>query len=130
MVGAQLQMLGPNEHPVVRSLTRRHANSHLLTDGPDETSKLSRDRSNDDRCLLTSRDHRAVARAEPGLCLPGDVADLLRQFDENLRLLLRDARRIEVAPRCFYQHASGFAVAGLGDAASPDRGGATMGSVV
>jgi hypothetical protein len=45
----------------------------------------------------------------------GHVANQLRQPHDNLGLLFRDARRIAVTPRRFYQHASCFAVAGRGD---------------
>jgi hypothetical protein len=95
--------------------------SSSLTDRPDETGELSRDRSHDDRWLFASGDHGAIAGAEPGLCLPRDVADVLRQADQDLSLLLRDACGILIAPCCFDQHPSGFAVAGLGDAAAADR---------
>jgi hypothetical protein len=41
-----------------------------------------------------------------------------------LRLLLRYARGILITPRCFDEHAPGFAVAGLGDTAAADRSSA------
>src|ERR1700679_2680248 len=102
----------------------RHRSSDLLTDSPDESGKLTGKRSDDNRRLLASRNHSSIASAEPGLCLPCDVADALRQADEDLRLLLGDAGRIAIAPCGFDQHPASFPVAGLGDAAATDASAA------
>lgn len=114
-------MSGPNEHPVVHYLTRSHTQSHLLTDGPDETSKFSRDRSDDNRRLLASGNHRAITRTQSDLCLPGDIPYFLGKSDEDLCRFLRDACRILIAPRCFDEHTSSLTVASLRDATPADR---------
>src|SRR5271167_391093 len=84
---------------------------HLPANRPDEAGKFSGDRRDNNRWLLASGDHRAVSTAQPGLCLPGDITDLLGQSDEDLRLLLRNACRILVAPCCLDEHTPGLAVA-------------------
>src|ERR1700730_563439 len=99
----------------------RHRSPHLPTDSPDEAGKLSRDRGDDDCGLLAFGDHRAVAATQPGLCLPGDIANALGQTDEDLRLLLRDARWVLVAPCRFDEHAPGLTVPSLRDATTADR---------
>ena len=44
-------------------------------DGPDEARQLAGDRSGDDIGRLGSPGESAIARAQPDLPLPGDVAD-------------------------------------------------------
>ena len=104
----------------------RHRSPHLLTDSPDEAGKFPSERSDDDGRLLATRDHRSIADPEAGLCLPGDVPNVLRQSDEDLGLLLRDASWIAIAPCSFDQHPPCFPVAGLGDAAATNASAAGM----
>src|SRR5216684_1301643 len=52
---------------------RRHR--HLLGDGPDKARQLAGDRGGDDIGRLAGPPEPAIARAQPDLPLPGDVAD-------------------------------------------------------
>src|SRR6266478_5086585 len=75
------RMLGVSLAPplaVLMGLLRsacRHC--HLPGDGPDEASGFAGDRGGDDVGRLAGADEAAIARAQPQLPLPGDVADQL-----------------------------------------------------
>ena len=56
---------------VLRSARRRHAPG----DGPNEASQLTGDRGGDDIGRLAAARELAVARAQPQLRFPGDLAD-------------------------------------------------------
>src|ERR1700720_609681 len=58
----------------LRSACRRH---HLPGDGPNEAGQLACDRGGDDIGRLAGPGGPAIARAQPHLPLPGDVADRL-----------------------------------------------------
>src|SRR6202049_1486853 len=59
----------------LRSACRRH---HLPGDGPNEAGQLACDRGGDDIGRLAGPGEPSIARAQPNLPLPGDVADRLR----------------------------------------------------
>src|SRR5207248_9952658 len=79
------------------------------------------DGRDDDGGLLATGDQPAITSAESSLSLPCDIAHVLGQTDQDLSLVSGDASRILIAPCGFDEHAAGFPVAGLGDAATPDR---------
>src|SRR5262245_15240416 len=101
---------------------RRHAPS----DGPDEARQLAGDRGRDDIGRLATAGKLAIARAQPQLRFPGDLADR-----PGLRLLpepqfAADPGREAVAPGRLDQQPAGRAIAGLGEAAAFDAGTARM----
>jgi len=59
----------------LRSACRRH---HLASNGPDKARQFAGDRGGDDIGRLAGAGEPAIARAQPGLRLPGDLADRLR----------------------------------------------------
>src|SRR5215472_4640826 len=95
-------------------------------DGPDEACQFTRDRGGDDIGRFAGAGELAIARAQPQLCFPGDVADRLWQFFLAQQQLTADARWEAVTPRRLDQQSAGGAVAGFGQAAAPDAGAARM----
>ena len=70
--------LFPKPKPIDYLITILSGYFHLLRYGPHESNDLS---GHSGRCqvwVLTSGDKPAIALAEPHLCSPGNVADLLR----------------------------------------------------
>src|ERR1700730_7933394 len=95
---------------------RRHR--HLPSDGPDEARQLAGDRGGDDIGRLGGPGEPAIARAQPDLPLPGDVADpppLLPHQE-----LAAEPGRDAGAPSRLDQQPASCSIAGLGDAAAPD----------
>jgi hypothetical protein len=94
---------------------------NLLTDCPQEGSKLAGDRRRRNRGLLAIGNEPAVAGAQPDLCLPGDAADVEREILEPAPQGLADPCRKSVSPRSLDQHPSCSTVAGLRNGAAPHR---------
>src|ERR1700757_90143 len=104
---------------LVRSACRHR---HLPGNGPDEAREFAGDRGGDDVGRLAGAGEPAIARAQPQLPLPRDVADQL-----GLALLPQQQRAAEpgreaVAPCRLDQQPAGSSIAGLGDAAAFDAG--------
>src|SRR5215470_8788371 len=102
-----------------RSARRRR---HAPGDGPDKACQLTGDRGRDDIGRLAGAGEFAIARAQPKLRLPGDLADR-----SGLRLLPQpqlaaDPGRETVTPGRLDQQPPGRAIAGLGEAAAFDAG--------
>src|SRR5712691_11172172 len=74
---------------------RRH---HLPGDGPDEARQLAGDRGGDDIGRLAGPGEPAIARAQPDLSLPGDVADRPRLVLLPQQQLAAEPIREAVAP--------------------------------
>src|SRR5215471_20022051 len=94
---------------------------NLAIDGPDEAGELAGDRRYGDVLELAFPDQGPIARAEPALCLPGDLANGSRRRRHFLLLLLSHPGGMLIAPRAFRQHAARPTVAGLGNGAALDR---------
>ena len=67
--------LAPPLDVVTQFLRSVHRHRHLLSEGPDKARQLARDRGGDDIGRLAGAGEPAIARAQPHLPLPGDVAD-------------------------------------------------------
>jgi hypothetical protein len=64
----------------------RRLSPHLQANGPDEVEQFPRDRGDNNGGLLTPGDHGTIPSTQSGLCLSGDVADVLRRPHEDLAL--------------------------------------------
>src|SRR5216683_6075088 len=99
----------------LRSARRRR---HLPGDGPDEARQLAGDRGGDDIGRFAGAGEPAIARAQPDLPLPGDVADRPRLVLLPQQQLAAEPGREPVAPGRLDQQPASCSVAGLGDAAA------------
>src|SRR4029077_11507379 len=99
---------------------------HMPGDGPDEARQLAGDRSGDDIGRLGSPGESAIARAQPDLPLPGDIADGPRLVLLPQPQLAAEPSREAVAPRRLDQQPASRSIAGLGDAAAFDVRAARM----
>src|SRR5512135_265538 len=88
----------------LRSACRRH---HLPGDGPNEARQLAGDRRGDDIGRLASPGQPAIARAQPHLPLPGDVADRLWLVLLAQQQLAAEPSRKTIAPRRLDQQPAG-----------------------
>jgi hypothetical protein len=95
--------------------------------GPDETRQFAGNRGGDDIGRLAGAGEPAIPRAQPGLPLPGDLADRLGLVLLAEPQLAADPRREAVAPGRFDQQPGGGAVAGFCNAAASDASAARMG---
>src|ERR1700724_2502103 len=89
---------------------RRHR--HLPSDGPDEARQLAGDRGGDNIGRLGGPGEPAIARAQPDLPLPGDVADGPRLGLLPQQQLAAEPSREAVAPGSLDQQPASRAVAG------------------
>src|SRR5216684_3826632 len=103
---------------------RRHR--HLPSDGPDEAGQLAGDRGGDDIGRFAGAGELAIARTQPQLRFPGDLADRLGLLLLPEQQLTADPGRETVTPGRLDQQPTGRAVAGLGEAAAFDAGTARM----
>src|SRR5215470_16756486 len=83
---------------------------------PQKSRDLARDRCGGDGCPLAFCHEPSVSRAQPDLCLPGDIPNLLRKLCLATLVRIADARRVTIGPRRFDQSLAGADVARLGDA--------------
>jgi hypothetical protein len=90
---------------------------HLPGNGPDEARQLAGDRSGDDISRLAGPREPAIARTQPHLPLPGDIADRLGLVLLSQQQLAAYPGREAVAPGGLDQQPAGRAVAGLGETA-------------
>src|SRR6266404_6518395 len=89
---------------------------------PDKADHLTSDCRGDYDLRLACRSKPPIARAQPDLPFPSDVADRRRQLLVAVVKLAADACRHAVGPGSFDQHAPCQHIAGLGDAATSDAG--------
>src|ERR1700676_1309927 len=94
----------------LRSACRHH---HLASDGPDEARQLAGDRGGDDIGRFAGSGELAIARTQPHLPFPGDVADRLGLVLLPQQQLAADPGRETVAPCRLDQEPAGRSVAGL-----------------
>jgi len=67
--------LAPPCDAITGLLRSAHCRRHTPGDGPDKARQLAGDRGRDDIGRLAAAGELAIARAQPQLCLPGDLAD-------------------------------------------------------
>src|SRR5271163_4699132 len=84
------------------------------------------DRGGDNIGRLAGAGELAIARAQPHLSLPGNVADCLWQLFLPEQQLAADPSREAITPGRLDQQSTGRAVARLGEAAAFDAGPARM----
>ena len=87
-------------------LGRRLSAARLASYRPNETRKLTRDRSDGDRLELASPDQRSVAPVETALRLPGDLAHLWRRCRDLLLFGNANTGRMLIAPGALHERAS------------------------
>src|SRR5205823_2918312 len=95
-------------------------------DGPHEARQFAGDRGGDDVGRLAGADEPAIARAQPQLPLPGDVADQPGLALLPQQQLAAEPGRETVAPCRLDQKPAGGGVAGPGDAAAFDAAAARV----
>src|SRR6478736_7858201 len=95
-------------------LGRRLSAARLASYRPNETRKLTRDRSDGDRLELASPDQRSVAPVETALRLPGDLA-LWRRCRDLLLFGNANTGRMLIAPGALHERASRSPIARLRD---------------
>src|SRR5258708_9406865 len=106
-----------------RSARRRR---HAPGDGPDKAGQLPCDRGRDNIGRFAAAGELAIARTQPQLRFPGDLADRLGLLLLPQQQLTADPGRETVTPGRLDQQPTGRAVAGLGEAAAFDTGTARM----
>ena len=84
---------------------------------PDEAAQFARHRGHHDLAWLARRHHLPIAPAQPGLCLPGNLAHGFWHFVNGRQLAPGDTRRQAVAVRGLDQQGPGVDVTRLGDGA-------------
>src|SRR5580700_3661456 len=112
--------LAPPWDAITRFLRSAWCDRHLPSDGPHETGQLASDRGGDDIGRLAGAGEPAIARAQPHLPLPGNVADGPRLVLLPQQQLAADPGREAVAPGRLDQQPAGRSIAGLGEAAPSD----------
>src|SRR6516162_9387385 len=118
--------LAPPLDAITRLFRSARRRRHAPGNGPDEAGQLAGDRGGDDIGRLATSGESAIARAQPQLRLPGDLADWLGLFLLPEQQLATDPCREAVTPGRLDQQPAGRAVAGLGEAAASDAGSARM----
>src|SRR6266568_444253 len=83
--------LAPPCDAITRFLWSVRRRRHALGDGPDEACQLTGDRGSDDIGRLAAAGELAIARAQPQLRFPGDLAD-------RPRLLLLPQQQLAADP--------------------------------
>src|SRR5277367_159254 len=126
-VSAWRRVLPAPPLPVItRFLGSACGDRHLASDGPDKAREFAGDRGGDNIGRLASAGELAIARAQPYLSLPGNVADCLWQLFLPEQQLAADPSREAITPGRLDQQSTGRAVARLGEAAAFDAGPARM----
>jgi hypothetical protein len=100
-----------------RSARRRR---HASGDGPDKACQLTGDCGSDDVGRFAAAGKFAIARTQPQLRFPGDLANRLGLSLLPEQQLTADPGREAVTPGRLDQQSTGGAVAGLGEAAAFD----------
>src|SRR5215472_8795812 len=85
-------LLAPPLDAITRSPRLARGRRHAAGNGPDKARELAGDRGGDDIGRFAGAGELAIARAQPQLCFPGDVADRLWQFFLAQQQLTADAR--------------------------------------
>src|SRR5713226_2009119 len=99
--------LAPPLGAITRFLRSACRHYHLPSDGPDEAGQFAGDRGGDDIGRLAGPGQPAIARAQPHLPLPGDVADRLRLVLLAQQQLAAEPSGKTVAPRRLDQQPAG-----------------------
>ena len=89
---------------------------HMWGDGPDDARQLARDRSGDDFGRFGGPGEPAIARRQPDLPLPGDVANRPRLILLPQQQLAAEPSREAIAPGRLDQQPASCSITGLGDA--------------
>src|SRR6266849_8315853 len=130
--GQRLPRCGPRQCRVLLSSNallscRATGVGDLAADGPDEGGELACHRGDGDGLELAVAGERPIARIEPVLRLPGDLADCARRRRHLGLLVLADPGRMPIGPGALDQQPARPPVAGLGD--RPARDPLTGGSL-
>src|SRR5215472_4276957 len=104
---------------LLRSARRRR---HVPGDGPDEAGQFAGNRGRDDIGRFAAAGELAVARAQPQLCSPRDLADWPGRLLLPEPQLAADPGREAVTPSGLDQQPASRTVAGLGETAAFDAG--------
>src|SRR6266481_9370044 len=99
---------------------------HAPGDGPDEAGQLAGDRGRDDVGRFAAAGKPAIARTQPQLRFPGDLADRLGLLLLPEQQFAADPGREAVGPGRFDQQPTGGTISGLGEAAAFDAGTTRM----
>ena len=83
---------------IMRFLCSACCRRHAAGDGPDKPRQFAGDRGGNDIGRLAGAGEPAITRAQPGLPLPGDLADRLGLFLLAQPQLAADPRREAIAP--------------------------------
>src|SRR5438034_6094046 len=113
-------------HVIARRIRSARHYWHVPGDGPHEARQFTGDRGSDDIGRLAGAGELAIARAQPKLRLPGNLADRLGLLLLPEQQLTADPGREAVTPGRLDQQPAGGAVAGLGEAAAFDARTARM----
>src|SRR5277367_3053095 len=114
--------MAPPLDAITRSPGSARRQWHAAGDGPDEAREFAGDRGGDNIGRLASAGELAIARAQPYLSLPGNVADCLWHLFLPEQQLAADPSREAITPGRLDQQSTGRAVARLGEAAAFDAG--------
>src|SRR5271157_6256996 len=118
--------MAPPLDAITRSPGSARRQWHAAGDGPDEAREFAGDRGGDNIGRLAGAGELAIARAQPHLSLPGNIADCLWQLFLPEQQLAADPSREAITPGRLDQQSTGRAVAGFGEAAAFDAGPARM----
>src|ERR1700758_635640 len=118
--------LAPPLDAITRLFRSARRRRHAPGNGPDEAGQLAGDRGGDDIGRLATAGESAIARAQPELRFPGDLADRPRLLLLPEPQLAADPGREAVTPGRLDQQPTSGLVAGLGEAAAFDAGTARM----
>src|SRR5271169_3516311 len=103
----------PAVDAIMRRLRSACCRHHLSSNGPDETRQFAGDRGGDDVRRLAGTGEPAIARTQPHLPFPGDLADRLGLVLLPQQQLAAEAGREAVAPGRFNQQPASGVIAGL-----------------
>src|SRR6266700_2114676 len=118
--------LAPPLVAITRFVRSARCRRHAPGDGPDETRQFTGDRGSGDIGRLAAAGELAIARTQPQLRFPGDLADRPRLLLLPEQQFAAHPGREAVTPGRFDQQPAGRAVAGLGEAAAFDAGAARI----
>ena len=121
--------LAPPSDAITRLFRSPRRRRHAPGDGPDEAGRLAGDRGRDDVGRFAAAGKFAIARTQPQLRFPGDLADRLGLLLLPEQQFAADPGREAVGPGRFDQQPTGGTISGLGEAAAPADGLSRTGAV-